>query len=353
MIRPTRAVEAIPDDDAVRRAGAAHARARFARARAARRQRERLRSVAQSDARDERRAGAPGLVRRSRIARSARRARREARLSRRTDRRRLRHRRSHGFGGASVRRARCARADDARHLSDASSITYSATAERRSRHPIATTVRPIATRCLRWRDRSLRRSSISPIPIIRAGVSFHATSGAFLRIAARRHACCSQTKPTPISSTSPSCCRPTFRTGLIRLRTFSKAYGMAGRPNRLRTDERAQRARLSKDPLALRDQPQRAGRCAVVARGRRVSAVRRGADGSGARRLLSHRARVRLPLRRVGHQLRLHRLRIARARRAGDERAASPRRLGAQARRAAARLVHSRERRDRADAPRF
>ena len=147
----------------------------------------------------------------------------------RTDRRRLGHRRSDGLGRARVRGTRRCGARYARNVSDLqlSRGRIRRTPDRGRR--IATTARPISTRWWRRRGESDPRSSISLIPTIRADASSGRDEiDALLRGAAARQPLAARRGLCRFRRRGRAACRRRFEDRLIRLRTFSKAYGMAG-----------------------------------------------------------------------------------------------------------------------------
>ena len=86
--------------------------------------------------------------------------------------------------------------------------------------------------------------------------------------------CCS-TKPTPISSTKPTCCRCSIEDRLIRTRTFSKAYGLAGARIGYAHRDAARARHSAEDSPAVRRESQRADRRARLAGRRTLSPARR------------------------------------------------------------------------------
>ncbi len=153
---------------------------------------------------------------------------------------------------------------------------------------IATTARPTATRC--WR--SARRES----PRIVYLANPDNPSGRFHRARRRwrgstrrcrtTRSCCS-TKRTPISSTRANCCRRHSKIGSIRLRTFSKAYGMAGARigYALATERNVETFQKIRLHYGINRNAQ-VGALASLQR-RRVSALRRRRDGARSRRVLA------------------------------------------------------------------
>ena len=135
-----------------------------------------------------------------------------------------------------------------------------------------------------------------------------------------------------------SCSPPVFEDRLIRLRTFSKAYGMAGARigYALATERNVATFQKIRLQYGVNRNAQIGALASLGDDEFRRYVVRR--DRAGARRLLrASRESLGRALYRVAHELRLHRDRNGRARDARDARAARARRVDPQARRAAAR----------------